>query len=279
MSTEVKVDAHPSYVIFGSENSLDCDVMVFVDSKTNQAESAKKCLELKQSLKQYIKTEKELNVNIAILKDGQIVWAYKGTPDECNNSILDTAKLHPENKEIFITKRVSRSLEIKLIRALRIILSMITRTDRREDVKRALKNNSVGSRLTILKTVKFQELRYLETAKKDSIIDKGITVSMILKKDEKEELSKETTKEIQENYKTIAFQLGQTLALTENIELYTKTQVCEMFPDLAVFLKREKFNKQDLESLTERLDELTGYLDDYIEDDENGFGLRQEILG
>ena len=233
------------YNVFGSENSLDLDVMVFIDAPLKQFDSAQECLQFKKLLANQIKTDKDINVNLAVLKDGVITWAYKGTADECNNSIFETFKLHKENSIQYITRKVERNLPAKLIRALRIILTMITRTDKREEVKKALKTNTVIARLTTLRAIKFEELKFT-TDEKD-----GGSSSFL-------------SEEQQENFKTIAFQLGQTMALTMNIELYTKTGVGSVYPCLQPFLKRTRHNESDLKLLTYVLGELLAFVDAYI---------------
>lgn len=40
-------------------------------------------------------------------------------------------------------------------------------------------------------------------------------------------------------YKTLSFQLGQTIALTNSVELYTKEEIMLVFPELSSMLKRE----------------------------------------
>ncbi|WP_299621257.1 hypothetical protein [uncultured Tenacibaculum sp.] len=48
-------------------------------------------------------------------------------------------------------------------------------------------------------------------------------------------------------YKTIAFQLGITLALLESVELYTKESIIEYYPNLEKYLLRKESNVNALQ--------------------------------
>ncbi|MCJ7638190.1 MAG: hypothetical protein MUO21_11935, partial [Nitrososphaeraceae archaeon] len=57
------------------------------------------------------------------------------------------------------------------------------------------------------------------------------------------------TKEPIDRFKNIAFQLGQTLALMEGVELYDKVDIAVRYPSLGVFLRREEPSTKDYEGL------------------------------
>src|ERR1700733_13580904 len=79
-----------SWNIFGSPSSTDCDVFIPIDKKLKPLDASNLCLAHKQWLTENkaIDTDRELNVNVGIIKDSIITWVYKGTPDETNNSIF-----------------------------------------------------------------------------------------------------------------------------------------------------------------------------------------------
>ena len=62
-------------------------------------------------------------------------------------------------------------------------------------------------------------------------------------------------------YKTFAFQLGQILALRDGVELYTKRDVADYFPDLTPYLYREKGT--DFTTLQQYLDQFTEYCSNF----------------
>ena len=184
----------------GSENSLDIDVYVVIEKPLINQEAKKLC-----------ETYKEYNANLITIKEGVIDWCYKGTIDECNNSIMHTYKLHKQEYENPITRLLDRNYSLKMLRTIRGILSYVSRTELREDVKKALKSSSLELKLETIKKIDFNKIK--EFDKNEPI----------------------------EVYKFFAFQLGQTIAiLKNNKELFTKNSVANHFPELKDFLMRKK---------------------------------------
>lgn len=236
--------------IFGSETSTDCDIMVLVSNKLTVQQSQKACEKYKQELKNLVETKKELNINVAVVEDGVITWVYKGTPDECNNSIYLTYEFHRslQKHQCFIKKLMERNIKVKIIRALRVILTMLSRTNMRPQIKKALQTNTVNARVSALQLVQMQLIQFTENPK--TIIN---------------------------NLKTIAFQIGQTMALINKKELYTKTSVGKEYPDLDIFLQRQAYNEKHLIGLTALLQELLKQIIAIIRND-NDFGNVKEVL-
>ena len=83
------------FQIFGSENSLDYDIIVFVDSiSSNKQISHDLITEYEYKLKHILFVEniypiKPLNANLAVLKDGIIIDSFKGSSDEVNNFTME----------------------------------------------------------------------------------------------------------------------------------------------------------------------------------------------
>jgi hypothetical protein len=224
------------YNVFGSETSTDCDIMVFVDTIP---EKPHECGHLAHDIqsKLSIDTPKKLNVNLAILCDGVIVKVYKGTPDETNNSIFDTYKYHIllQKYPLLIERPVERDINIKIVRSIRVILSMITRTNKRKEMKSSLSKDHLRSRVETLRTVKFEEIIF------------------------------EKISDTMENiWKTIAFQIGQSMALIEGIEIFDKVAILEKYPTLAKFLRREKIDPIDLVELTKIMNIFLDKIDQLI---------------
>lgn len=186
-------------IIHGSENSLDVDAYVVIPSAIEFKEAKRIC-----------DSYKDINANLIVIKNGVVSWCYKGTVDECNNSIVSTYHLHEQSYEIPIERLVSRSYALKLIRTVRGLLSYASRTEHREIVKKALKSSSLIEKVSVLSKIDISAINDFE---KSSVV---------------------------ETYKFLAFQLGQTMALLEdNVELFTKNSVAAYYPELAVYLKRE----------------------------------------
>jgi len=203
-----------TYNIFGSKDSIDIDVMVFVDKLPNTTEECKDACH---------KYEKELdlgdfsNVNLAVVKDGIVTECFKGTPDEVNNSILATYGLHDKYQEFDcqVDRPVERDIPLKIARCFRIILTLISRTQYRAEVKKALKGDVEE---------KIEFLQYLDFTTIDSFNKNGLTDI--------------------DCWKAIVFQIIQTIFLIDNIEIYTKGEAKAVSPPLTPVIMRENISEE-----------------------------------
>lgn len=212
------------FKVFGSEDSQDLDVMIFLD------ELPKTTLECAELCKFYNKSvsdiytdlygiDKEVNCNLAVLSGGVIAKVFKGTSDEVNNSILLTQGNHTQfHKNDYITRNVERDLQIKLLRTARVLLSFLSRTKHRPKAKAALKGD-IYHKISCLKEINL------------SLVD---------------DIGKQATP-FEDYLKTMSFQLGQTLALNDGVELFCKNSIGERYPELVSFLSRDV--KSDLNVL------------------------------
>ncbi|MCD0471520.1 hypothetical protein [Flavobacterium sp. JAS] len=200
----------PIYQIFGSENSLDVDLVFFVEEMPETIlEKLIISKELSASIKSFF-PEKEINANLAVCKNDHLVEVYKGTTDELNNALFYTYHFHEQKFENQITKLLVRDIDLKFLRCTRMILSFVSKTEYRVLVKKALKGN-LDEKIQALETIDLN------------------TITSFGKGNAKEDI-----------LKSIAFQLGQTIALSEGKELYTKNQIAASFPDLRKYLSREE---------------------------------------
>ena len=185
----------------GSEDSLDIDVYVVIPKPIHILQE---CKELCESYPAY-------NANLICIDNGQVYWCYKGTVDECNNSILATYKLHSENVEPCpIIHKVERDADEKIKRTLRGLLSYVSRTELRKEVKEALKSDDINLKISILKQIKFKDIPNF--GKKGS------------------------NKDV---YKFFAFQLIQATAVIRGDEIFTKISASNYTPSLYKFLYRK----------------------------------------
>ena len=213
------------YNIFGSADSIDTDIMVLVHSLPSIEECKNLCASFEQQFNFESKLgNKEFNVNLAIVKDGVIVDCFKGSPDECNNAIFYTYKLHQQFCPCLVDRIVPRDIELKIARSVRELLSFLSRTEHREEIKRALKGS-------------FRE-------KLDTL--HNIDISLL------NDLGK-NNQTLADFYKTVAFQIGQCLPLLSNLEsheFYTKSEIANYCPILKPALYRdESLNKQSIENV------------------------------
>lgn len=201
--------------IHGSEDSTDVDVFYAF----NELPSKEEC-------KKFCSADPTENRNIIVVKNGIVSACYKGTADECNNSLLRTYELHNQEFPLIIEHPVKRDITAKVVRAIRIILSNISRSHYRVQIKKALISPFVD-RINVLKNIDCSTIDF-------STLRHSMTREDILK--------------------VMAFQIGQTLALIKGKELYTKSEVAKMYPSLKQFLYRDK--NSNLNDLNKALNEF-----------------------
>jgi hypothetical protein len=205
-------DAHDRmtiFQVFGSASSLDLDVLVFVETLPELELSKSIALKLAPIVRSYFVDVKPANINFGVIRDGVIVETLKGSPDETNNAVLATYHLHHQPYPLKIERPVPRNLGAKYDRTMRIILSLYSRTQHRPAIKQALRGDFSG-RCELLKRLNLS-----------LPVDFGKHL---------------TSADV---YKSIAFQLGQALALTAGVELYTKEDLIAYFPAFSAALRRE----------------------------------------
>ncbi|MBE8726804.1 hypothetical protein [Flavobacterium hungaricum] len=200
----------PIYQIFGSENSLDVDLVFFVEE---MPETIVEKLSLSKELTDSIKAnfpEKVINANLAVCKNGRLIEVYKGTTDELNNSLFYTYGFHQQEYDNQINTLLKRDIDLKFLRSTRMILSFLSKTEYRAAVKSALRSD-LEEKIQTLEKIDLNQI---------SSFGKNTNYQDILK--------------------SIAFQLGQSISLHEGNELYTKNQIAESFPELRKYLFREE---------------------------------------
>lgn len=222
------------HYIFGSKSSRDYDILVLVDNIPNIAECKKLC-EGYDKYFAYHYPDKPVNVNIGVINTiKSLAKVYKGTADEVNNSVCATYNLHEQKFPLELVP-VNRDVDLKVIRAVRIILGFLSRTQYRKEVKDALFSEDIDLRLKTLKSIDLT-----------TITDFGKNESL------------------EEICKTIAFQIGQTWSLVEGREVYTKEDIAKPFPSLDKFLKRTSTDLKVLNTLKDhfvmRIEEFRPYM-------------------
>lgn len=232
--------------VFGSPDSLDRDVCFLVD----KLPSFQKCKEFC-----YINSKRTgENTNIAEYDPEKriIKECFIGAPDELNNSIIHTYPMHEQEYALLLVP-VPRIKVLKVVRATRIILTMLTRTKYRPAVKQALKSYSLTKRLNTLSKI---DLTKIDSFNKNKLSDVEVL-------------------------KKIAFQVGQTILLLHNHEVYTKSEISAMLPGLKPYLYREETSRYALQACLQYLLRIIPYykeFDEYICCDEGIIDIKREIL-
>lgn len=189
-----------SRYVHGSADSTDTDVVYSVDALPSPDECKKFC-----------SASPSENRNLMTVRDGIVTAVYKGTPDELNNSLLRTYPLHLQTDPLSVTRTVKRNVPLKIVRSMRIMLSHLSRTSVRPQVKAALR----GGWELRLNTIGIVDLASLDFS---------------------------STKALREDvFKIFAFQIGQVAGLISSPqeEFYTKAEIAGAFPALRPFLYRD----------------------------------------
>lgn len=215
----------PVYQLFGSPSSEDIDVVFFVDKIPSIKEASLQSKAFAARLASQLSVAKVVNANLAVLGVGQLINVYKGTTDELNNALYYTYKYHNQIYPLQIEHVLKRDIGLKSLRCARVVLSFLSRTTLRKKVKTALQGDLI-QKLRVLSDIQLKD--FTELGKHGGLV---------------------------EFYKTAAFQLGQTLALRDGVELYTKESVACHFPKLTPYLMR----KTDYTAHN-----LQAYLDEFI---------------
>lgn len=197
---------NPIRYVHGSEDSVDIDVIYVFEQLPDVA-----------TCKSFCDGKGNENGNIIVVNDGVVVAAFKGSVDEVNNALFYTYQLHEQDYPLIIEHPVERDVILKDIKVIRKILSSFSRTQFRGEIKEALRGNW-ETKLLVLKKLEYEKIDF-------SIIPKT------------------TTKDLM---KTLAFQMGQALALHQGIELYTKRAIAEYYPELKDYLYRVDASNENM---------------------------------
>lgn len=217
------------YYFYGSHDSQDVDVLVQIPKymMPDEQEDRKRLmkeLELEWDIK--------WNCNLIVVENGIVTNTIfpKTWIDSINNSLFLTYQLHEEKQEysLPITRLVKRNKLLATYKAVRTILSMLSRTHYRGVVKPILKGiHPFNLKVEALKKIDFSTIYQFN---QDNTTDTDI-------------------------WKIIAFYLGQNISLNrDDNEIYTKTTLCINHPDLTPFVYREDITEELKEILNKKLD-------------------------
>ena len=226
------------FYIFGSENSQDYDVIVSVDSIPQNIDEAHNICKYWNDKLSKIFTDKPLNCNLGVFKNGILVDCFKGTVDELINCIYYTYDNHKQYYPNPITKPIIRDTNEKILRVARFLITFYSRTNLRPQIKAALRGD-LKLKLDVLKQIDFTKMMDFPGKKE----------------------------KVEESYKVIAFQLGQVISLIDNHEpdSYTKNGIIKNYPDLKNIINRGLISSTDLEILNSYLLRFTQLIDSKLD--------------
>lgn len=226
------------FYIFGSENSQDYDVIVSVDSIPQNIDEAHNICKYWNDKLSKILTDKPLNCNLGVFKNGILVDCFKGTVDELINCIYYTYDNHKQYYPNPITKPIIRDTNEKILRVARFLITFYSRTNLRPQIKAALRGD-LKLKLDVLKQIDFTKMMDFPGKKE----------------------------KVEDIYKVIAFQFGQVFSLIDNHEpdSYTKNGIIKNYPDLKNIINRGLISSTDLEILNSYLLRFTQLIDSKLD--------------
>ncbi|MDJ1502320.1 hypothetical protein [Xanthocytophaga agilis] len=217
------------YYFFGSANSLDKDVLLECEHIPD-----------KQTSQEWINAYRQhhhvsWNINLITIQDGVIVNTIpsKSTIDGLNNALFDTYRLHIQAYPLPVTHKVKRHLLLNIYRCIRTVLTFCTRTQYRSVIRPTLNGiHPFFHKLDSLELLDFTTLTSFD-AKYTNDID---------------------------IWKTIPFYIGQTLALLDGVEIYTKDALVDSFPQFTNFIYRQPLTSEDIAYLQQTKKQLATIL-------------------
>lgn len=208
--------------VFGSDDSIDKDIMVAVNNKISGLQPK----ELSRIRDLYVIKISELlgisanliDINLVEVKYNVIVWQDHGTQWETNNALFFTYSLHEQIHPCFISSYLvptNSDINKKLHRAVRIILSMYSRSVQYKNVvKHGLQAQiTLRDRMNIIFSIDNTKNTWAEIYNN--------------------EMKKATS------IKRACYQTLQALCCLNGLGLYTKSELAKIKPEIRCFLYRE----------------------------------------
>lgn len=196
------------YNIFGSDDSRDIDIMVFVDELSSIENNKNMCKTYEMDMV-HLNLNKPIDINLAIVNNGIVSQCHKGTIDEVNNMLYYTYDRHIQAHSAQVTRPVERNIHLKVARALRGILSHLSKTAFRLEVKAALKSHDAGKMMACLEAIAEGDFNW-------DITKNNSTNELFAK--------------------TLGFQAGQVVGLFNGMELFSKSSISAHYPKLRELL-------------------------------------------
>ena len=163
------------------------------------------------------------DLNYAVVgEEGAVLDVLHGLPDEVHCQLRRTARGEEPPPQLSRSPP-QRCVELKLVACVQKLLVCTRRIPKhRSEVVEALRRNDVAAGVRALRGIRFA--------------DCADSLRLDLRK-------------------VVAFQLAQTLALTQGLQLYTKGELCEFAPRIRPLLYREEASA-DLSALDELSEQL-----------------------
>jgi len=214
---------------YGSNDSDDIDVFIGLSRVPDMDDEDDRIMmdEIHETIDytlrysgQFSNSDKTVDFSfIHISKDGVVDWCEYDDLEECNNALYYTFDHHAYNNNVLYGKnpiklKLEQNVSFKIVKVVRTLLTFLSRTSYREEVKYLLKKGSFKERLEfILKVVSQNGISSVETFNK-----KLPDVEIV---------------------KDIAFMFIQLYGLVHDIDVFCKRDAALRFPDLARYIYKD----------------------------------------
>lgn len=212
---------------YGSRDSTDIDVIISISESEMPASQEERKKFVRQLMDKY---NLNWNATLAVFNNGVMVDTIytKAWVDSLNNAFLETYQNHKQLFPIPVNRKLERNYTLAIYKAVRTVLTFLTRTQYRKEIKPVLKGiHPFAKKLEVIGQIDFIEVTDFNQPNASNV----------------------------DIWKIIAFYIGQNHALiTKKLEIYSKAGLIEQFPELTPFVKREPIsleNKKDLMRLKE----------------------------
>jgi hypothetical protein len=209
------------YYYFGSDDSIDTDVMIECPTNTE------------------LTVPKDWNANLITIENGLITQSLnnRGRIDAVHNSLYYTYDLH--TNQVFpcpLTAPVKRLLLPAIVDCIHNLLIFLNSNNSNykefygKQISKAYKNGNWSERVSLLHLLKFDQPYY---------------------NDEQRSLGM---------HKSIAFDVAQTLLLIKGKEVYTKKEIIQEFPELEPIIYRRQIDFNALTTIVHDLGKVISSL-------------------
>lgn len=204
------IDIGLKYYRFGSADSADVDVMIEHDLA-----SCKDDTPLIQALKEQYPAISNWDVKLIKIEQGRVTHCMrsKGSPDSAHNCLYYTYHLHPQVYPFPLAGPVERNKPLALVKCTRTILGFLRGSNYHglylQHMRLPLRQFNWQKRVDALRLLDYRQHLFDDDLKNRKVL------------------------------KSIAFYIGQTLSLFQDIEIYTKTDLCKYHPELTPLIKKE----------------------------------------
>jgi len=236
MTHEEEIDITGVYR-YGSNDSDDVDIFIALSRVPDYTDDTDVYFieEIHQAVSDLLKSgviaESNRKIEYSLIhvsKDGAVDWCEYDDLEECNNALFHTFSHHAYNNSVMggvnpVKKKLRQNVSYKIVKVVRSLLTYLSRTEHRTDVKYLLKNGTFGERLEfVLKFLSNQGLSELESFNKN-LSDVEIT-------------------------KDIAFMFIQLYSLIHDVDVFTKRDAVLRYPDMMKYIYKESdASRSDLE--------------------------------